>query len=159
MIIRAGKTGGFVTKKFYAYEGTIATGNLDEIKITFSNSIFYAKIVAHLVEDDNEFSNMTLEVGGGRRGGTTVNELKLGAVSIFGSGLAWDSSPDVTNTAGAIIIKPSAALSPTSYTESLYNIFIEYVSRDETNGKVDTIHQATSGHGGAWGTAVETFSY
>jgi hypothetical protein len=159
MIIRAGKTGGFVTKKFYAYEGTIATGNLDEIKITFSNSIFYAKIVAHLVEDDNEFSNMTLEVGGGRRGGSTVNQLKLGAVSIFGSGLAWDSSPDVTNTAGAIIIKPSAALSPASYSESLYNIFIEYVSRDETNGKVDTIHQATSGHGGAWGTAVETFTY
>ena len=159
MVIKAGKTGGFVTKKFYAYEGTIASGAQDEIKITFSNSIFYAKVVAHLVEDDNEFSNMSLEVGGGRRGGSTVNQLKLGSVSIFGAGLAWDSSPDVSNTAGAMIIKPSAALSPSGYSGSLYNIFIEYVSPDETNGKVDTIHQAATGHGGSWGTAVETFTY
>jgi hypothetical protein len=159
MVVKAGKTGGFVTKKFYAYEGTIASGAQDEIKITFSNSIFYAKVVAHLVEDDNEFSNMSLEVGGGRRGGSTVNQLKLGSVSIFGAGLAWDSSPDVSNTAGAMIIKPSAALSPSGYSGSLYNIFIEYVSPDETNGKVDTIHQAATGHGGSWGTAVETFTY
>ena len=159
MVVKAGKTGGFVTKKFYAYEGTIASGAQDEIKITFSNSIFYAKVVAHLVEDDNEFSNMSLEVGGGRRGGSTVNQLKLGSVSIFGAGLAWDSSPDVSNTAGAMIIKPSAALSPSGYSGSLYNIFIEFVSPDETNGKVDTIHQAATGHGGSWGTAVETFTY
>ena len=160
LVIKAGKTGGFVTKKFYAYEGTIASGAQDEIKITFSNSIFYAKVVAHLVEDDNEFSNMSLEVGGGRRGGSTVNQLKLGSVSVFGAGLAWDSSPDVSNTAGAMIIKPSAALSPSGgYSGSLYNIFIEYVSPDETNGKVDTIHQAATGHGGSWGTAVETFTY
>ena len=155
MVIKAGKTGGFVTKKFYAYEGTIASGAQDEIKITFSNSIFYAKIVAHLVEDDSEFSNMSLEVGGGSRGGSTAYGLRLGAVSIFGntSTNPWDSAPDVS-TAGTIIIKPSAAVNSgggSSSAAALYNVFIEYVSPDETNGKVSTIHQA--------GSLVETFSY
>ena len=155
MVIKAGKTGGFVTKKFYAYEGTIASGAQDEIKITFSNSIFYAKIVAHLVEDDSEFSNMSLEVGGGSRGGSTAYGLRLGAVSIFGntSTNPWDSAPDVS-TAGTIIIKPSVAVNSnggSSSAAALYNVFIEYVSPDETNGKVSTIHQA--------GSLVETFSY
>ena len=155
MVIKAGKTGGFVTKKFYAYEGTIASGAQDEIKITFSNSIFYAKVVAHLVEDDNEFSNMSLEVGGGSRGGSTAYGLRLGAVSIFGntSTNPWDSSPDVS-TAGTIIIKPSAVVNSgggSSSAAALYNVFIEYVSPDETNGKVLTIHQA--------GSVVETFTY
>ena len=155
MVIKAGKTGGFVTKKFYAYEGTIASGAQDEIKITFSNSIFYAKVVAHLVEDDSEFSNMSLEVGGGSRGGSTAYGLRLGAVSIFGntSTNPWDSSPDVS-TAGTIIIKPSAVVNSgggSSSAAALYNVFIEYVSPDETNGKVLTIHQA--------GSAVETFTY
>ena len=155
MVVKAGKTGGFVTKKFYAYEGTIASGAQDEIKITFSNSIFYAKVVAHLVEDDSEFSNMSLEVGGGSRGGSTAYGLRLGAVSIFGntSTNPWDSSPDVS-TAGTIIIKPSAVVNSgggSSSAAALYNVFIEYVSPDETNGKVLTIHQA--------GSAVETFTY
>ncbi len=155
MVIKAGKTGGFVTKKFYAYEGTIASGAQDEIKITFSNSIFYAKVVAHLVEDDSEFSNMSLEVGGGSRGGSTAYGLRLGAVSIFGntSTNPWDSSPDVS-TAGTIIIKPSVVVNSgggSSSAAALYNVFIEYVSPDETNGKVLTIHQA--------GSVVETFTY
>ena len=78
MIINAGG----VTKKFYSFNGTIAdttTPANAAIKLTFSSNIFYAKIVAHLVEDSTEFSNMSLEVGGGSRAGSSFDDALLKA--------------------------------------------------------------------------------
>ena len=151
---------GGVTKKFYSYNGTIPTGTTPAnaaIKLTFSSNIFYAKIVAHLVEDATEFSNMSLEVGGGSRAGGSSPNLKLGSVSVFGntSTNPWNSTPDVTTTAGAIIIKPSSDINngTASVADALYNIFIEYITPDATNGTLNTIHQ------GANAAAVKTFSY
>ena len=160
MIINTATDG--VTKKFYSFKGTLAdqTSVADaSLKLTFSSNIFYAKIVAHLVEDSTEFSNMSLEVGGGSRAGGATPDLKLGAVSIFGntSTNPWDSSPDVSTTAGAIILKPSSVInngnSGAAKPEALYNIFVEYISPDGTNGKLETIHVGSSG------TAVKTFTY
>jgi len=158
LIINAGS----VTKKFYSYSGTIAhntdlTAAGDGIKLTFSSRIFYAKIVAHLVEDTVEFSNMSLEVGGGSRAGGSSPNLKLGSVSVFGntSTNPWNSTPDVSTTAGAIIIKPSSIINDggaaSGTPDALYNLFIEYITPDATNGKLLTIHQGT--------TAVKTFNY
>jgi hypothetical protein len=151
---------GGVTKKFYSYNGTIPTGTTPAnaaIKLTFSSNIFYAKIVAHLVEDATEFSNMSLEVGGGSRAGGSSPNLKLGSVSVFGntSTNPWNSTPDVTTTAGAIIIKPSSDINngTASVADALYNIFIEYITPDATNGTLNTIHQ------GANAAAVKTFNY
>ena len=151
---------GGVTKKFYSYNGTIPTGTTPTnaaIKLTFSSNIFYAKIVAHLVEDATEFSNMSLEVGGGSRAGGSSPNLKLGSVSVFGntSTNPWNSTPDVTTTAGAIIIKPSSDINngTSSTADALYNIFIEYISPDATNGTLDTIHQGINA------VAVKTFNY
>ena len=162
MIINTATDG--VTKKFYSFKGTLAdqTSVADaSLKLTFSSNIFYAKIVAHLVEDSTEFSNMSLEVGGGSRAGGATPGLKLGAVSIFGntSTNPWDSSPDVSTTAGAIILKPSSVINngnsgaDPAKPEALYNIFVEYISPDGTNGKLETIHVGSSG------TAVKTFTY
>mgnify|MGYP005989576011 CR=1 FL=1 len=149
---------GGVTKKFYSYNGTIPTGTTPAnaaIKLTFSSNIFYAKIVAHLVEDATEFSNMSLEVGGGSRAGGSSPNLKLGSVSVFGntSTNPWNSTPDVTTTAGAIIIKPSSDINngTASVADALYNIFIEYITPDATNGTLNTIHQGAA--------AVKTFNY
>jgi hypothetical protein len=151
---------GSVCKKFYSYSGTISTGTTPAnaaIKLTFSSNIFYAKIVAHLVEDATEFSNMSLEVGGGSRAGGSSPNLKLGSVSVFGntSTNPWNSTPDVTTTAGAIIIKPSSDINngTASTADALYNIFIEYISPDATNGTLDTIHQGVNA------VAVKTFDY
>ena len=151
---------GSVCKKFYSYSGTISTGTTPAnaaIKLTFSSNIFYAKIVAHLVEDATEFSNMSLEVGGGSRAGGSSPNLKLGSVSVFGntSTNPWNSTPDVTTTAGAIIIKPSSDINngTSSTADALYNIFIEYISPDATNGTLDTIHQGVNA------VAVKTFNY
>ena len=147
-----------VTKKFYSYNGTIPTGTTPAnaaIKLTFSSNIFYAKIVAHLVEDATEFSNMSLEVGGGSRAGGSSPNLKLGSVSVFGntSTNPWNSTPDVTSIAGAIIIKPSSDINngTASVADALYNIFIEYITPDATNGTLNTIHQGAA--------AVKTFNY
>ena len=155
MIINAGG----VTKKFYSFNGTITdttTPANAAIKLTFSSNIFYAKIVAHLVEDSTEFSNMSLEVGGGSRAGGATPQLKLGAVSVFGntSTNPWNSTPDVTTTAGAIIIQPSANINSgggSSTAAALYNIFVEYISPDAANGKLVSIHQGAS--------QVKTFNY
>ena len=158
MIINTATDG--VTKKFYSFKGTLAdqTSVADaSLKLTFSSNIFYAKIVAHLVEDSTEFSNMSLEVGGGSRAGGATPDLKLGAVSIFGntSTNPWDSSPDVSTTPGAIILKPSSVINNgnSGNPVALYNIFVEYISPDGTNGKLETIHVGSSG------TAVKTFTY
>jgi hypothetical protein len=62
----------------------------------------------------------------------------------------------VTTTAGAIIIKPSSIINSgggSSAATALYNLFIEYITPDATEGKLLTIHQ------GGDATAVKTFNY
>jgi len=148
---------GGVTKKFYSWNGTIPhdTGTDDAaIKLTFSSNIFYAKIVAHLVEDQAEFSNMSLEVGGGSRAGGANPTLKLGSVSVFGntSTNPWDSTPVLG--ASTITLKPSTTINTGGGTATaLYNLFIEYITPDATNGVLSTIHLGTNA------TAVKTFNY
>jgi len=152
-------TGG-VTKKFYSYEGTIAdqttTANAN-VCLTFTSNIFYAKVVAHLVEDETEFSNMSLEVGGGSRTGASTPNLKLGSVSVFGntSTNPWNSVVDVSTTAGTLEIAPSSTINngdtPGSKPGALYNIFVEYITPDHVNGRLSSISLG--------GTTVKTFNY
>jgi hypothetical protein len=99
---------------------------------------------------------MSLEVGGGSRAGGSSPNLKLGSVSVFGntSTNPWNSTPDVSTTAGAIIIKPSSIINSgggSSAATALYNLFIEYITPDATNGVLQTIHQGTA--------LVKTFNY
>ena len=152
-------TGG-VTKKFYSYEGTIPDQTLttsSNVSLTFTSNIFYAKVIAHLVEDETEFSNMSLEVGGGSRTGGTTPNLKLGSVSVFGNASTnpWDSAVDVSTYAGSLEITPSATINngdtPGTKPDALYNIFVEYISPDHVNGRLSSISLG--------GTNVKTFNY
>ena len=152
-------TGG-VTKKFYSYKGTIPDQTLttsSNVSLTFTSNIFYAKVIAHLVEDETEFSNMSLEVGGGSRTGGTTPNLKLGSVSVFGNASTnpWDSAVDVSTYAGSLEITPSATINngdtPGTKPEALYNIFVEYISPDHVNGRLSSISLG--------GTTVKTFNY
>jgi len=141
-------TGG-VTKKTYSYAGvyvdaqTIANATLT---ITFSEHVFYAKIVAHLIEDDAEISTLSLEVGGGHRTGGTPLAIAKGPQAIFGSASTnpWDSA--VTTTTTTVVLKPTTNLSGPGN----YNIFIEYISA-HPNGRVVSINEGV-------GTEV-TFAY
>ena len=139
---------GSVCKKFYSYKGTIPNGisaSDAAIKLTFSTNIFYAKIVAHLIEADNEFSNMSLEVGGGHRDGDnspTQLAIATGSISVFGntSTNPWDTQVATTTT--TVTLKPSATTSTTDSNSGNvdYNLFIEYISPDSTTGKLASIH-------------------
>jgi hypothetical protein len=138
-----------VTKKTYSYTGayesaqTIANATLT---ITFSQHVFYAKIVAHLIESDDEVSTMSLEVGGGHRTGGTPLTIAKGPQAIFGSASTnpWDSV--VSTTATTIALKPTTDLASIGN----YNVFIEYISA-HADGRVVSIKEGT-------GTEV-TFGY
>jgi hypothetical protein len=141
-------TGG-VAKKTYSFTGALTNGQTianSTIKITFSAHVFYAKIVAHLIESDNEVSTLSMECGGGHRLGGTPLAIAKGPVSIFGSASTnpWDSVVAVTTT--------TVALAPTTNMAAAgnYNIFIEYISA-HASGVVTKITEGS--------TDVITFGY
>jgi hypothetical protein len=141
-------TGG-VTKKTYSFSGDLASAQTiadSTIKITFSAHVFYAKIVAHLVESDDEVSTLSMECGGGHWTGGTPLAIAKGPVSIFGSASTnpWNSAVAVTTT--------TVALAPTTDMAAAgnYNIFIEYISA-HASGAVTKITEGS--------TDVITFGY
>jgi hypothetical protein len=120
-------TGG-VTKKTYSYSGTFPASQSQAqatIDIVFTTHVFYAKIVAHFIESDDEVSTLSLEVGGGHRTGGTPLTISSGPLSVFGntSDNPWDSTVNTTTT--TVSIRPSTT---THATTSYYNIFVEYIS-------------------------------
>jgi cytoskeletal protein CcmA (bactofilin family) len=138
-----------VTKKTYAYSGDLANGTTianATIKITFSAHVFYAKIVAHLVESDDEVSTLSLECGGGNWSGGTPLAIAKGPQAIFGSTSTnpWDSATTTTTT--EVSFKPTTAMAAAGH----YNVFIEYISQSSA-GKVSKITVGS--------TDVVTFTY
>lgn len=138
-------TGG-VTKKTYSHKDTIASG-LDAaaaaLTLTFTSHPFYAKIVAQLIDnDDNEVSTMLIDLAGGERGGDgTPHNIALGPISIFGNASTnpWSSTVTVTET--TVVLTPS-----TNFTgEGSYSIFIEYIS-PETAGAITSINSTNFGY-------------
>jgi len=122
-------TGG-VTKKTYSDKNTIASGTTAAgaaLTLTFTRHPFYAKIVAQLIDNnDNEVSTMIIDLAGGERGGDAAPlDLALGPISIFGNASSnpWSSTVAVTQT--TMVLTPSADFSngPGSY-----SIFVEYIS-------------------------------
>jgi hypothetical protein len=141
-------TGG-VTKKTYSFSGDLTNAQTianSTIKITFSAHVFYAKIVAHLVESDDEVSTLSMECGGGHRTGGTPLTIAKGPTSVFGSASTnpWNSAVAVTTT--------TVALAPTTDMAAAgnYNIFIEYISA-HASGAVTKITEGS--------TDVITFGY
>jgi len=143
-------TGG-TRKKTYSHSEALGAVSIAEstIKINFTNHVFYAKVVAHLVEGTGEdISTLSFECGGGKWDGTAPsNSIAVGPVSVFGVSSAnpWDSA--ITTTTTSVSFKPSEAMASTGN----YNVFIEYISQS-SSGKVSSIEEGTGG-------AVITFNY
>ena len=142
-------TGG-VTKKTYSHKDTIAS-DLDAaaaaLELTFTNHPFYAKIVAQLIDnDDNEVSTMLIDLAGGERGGNdTPHNIALGPISIFGNASTnpWSSTVAVTQT--TVVLTPSTDFTVAANSgEGSYSIFIEYIS-PETAGAITSIERGASG--------------
>jgi hypothetical protein len=120
-------TGG-VTKKTYSYSGTFPSSQTQgqaTIDLVFTTHVFYAKIVAHFIESDDEVSTLSLEVGGGHRTGGTPLTIAKSMLNIFGntSTNPWDTTVNTTTT--TVSIRPSTT---THAATSYYNIFVEYIS-------------------------------
>ena len=143
-------TGG-VTKKTYSHKDTIASG-LDAadaaLTLTFTSHPFYAKIVAQLIDnDDNEVSTMLIDLAGGERGGNdTPHNIALGPISIFGNASTnpWSSTVTVTQT--TVVLTPSTNFTVAENSgEGSYSIFIEYIS-PETAGAITSINSTNFGY-------------
>ena len=138
-----------VAKKTYSYTGDLGAGQTvanSTIKITFSNHVFYAKIVAHLVESDNEVSTLSLECGGGNWSAGTPLAIAKGPQAIFGSTSTNPWSSTVTTSATTVSIKPTTNMAVAGH----YNVFIEYISQ-HSSGVVSKITEGA--------TDVVTFGY
>ena len=138
-----------VAKKTYSYSGDLTSGQTvanSTIKITFSAHVFYAKIVAHLVESDNEVSTFSLECGGGNWSGGTPIAIAKGPQAIFGSASTNPWSSTVTTSATTVSFKPTTNMAVAGH----YNVFIEYISQS-SSGVVSKITEGT--------TDVVTFGY
>jgi len=141
-------TGG-VTKKTYSFSGDLGAAQTiadSTIKITFSAHVFYAKIVAHLVESDDEVSTLSMECGGGHWTGGTPLAIAKGPVSIFGSASTNPWSSTITTTTTEVSFKPTTDMAVAGH----YNVFIEYISQS-SSGVVSKITEGS--------TDVITFGY
>ena len=143
-------TGG-VTKKTYSHKDTIAlntTAANAALTLTFTNHPFYAKIVAQLIDnDDNEVSTMLIDLAGGERGGDgTPHNIALGPISIFGNASTnpWSSTVTVTQT--TVVLTPSTDFTVAANSGAgSYSIFIEYIS-PETAGAITSINSTNFGY-------------
>ena len=141
-------TGG-VTKKTYSFSGDLTNAQTiadSTIKITFSAHVFYAKIVAHLVESDDEVSTLSMECGGGHWTGGTPLAIAKGPLSIFGSASTNPWSGTITTTTTEVSFKPTTNMAADGH----YNVFIEYISQSSSG----TVTKITEGS-----TDVVTFGY
>jgi hypothetical protein len=134
---------GQYTKKTYSFTRTVSTGITPSIDINFTSNIFYAKITAQLINDDEDISTMILEVSGGHKDGTTpTRDISIGTKNIFGSVLnpnPWSST--VSTTPNRVRIAASSAID----SGDGYDIFIEYMSRASvSDGKVTSIDENTT---------------
>lgn len=143
-------TGG-VTKKTYSHKDTIASG-LDAaaaaLTLTFTSHPFYAKIVAQLIDnDDNEVSTMLIDLAGGERGGDgTPHNIALGPISIFGNASTNPWSSTVAVTQSTVVLTPSTNFTVAANSGAgSYSIFIEYIS-PETAGAITSINSTNFGY-------------
>jgi uncharacterized Zn finger protein len=146
---------GGVTKKTYSLSRTANAGhNTPSIDITFTSNIFYAKITAQLINDDEDISTMVLEVSGGHKDGTTPSRnIAIGTKNIFGDQTnpnPWSSI--VSTTPNKVTITANSSID----SGDGYDIFIEYTSRASVaDGRVVSIvDTAPTG-----GSLTHTFGY
>jgi cytoskeletal protein CcmA (bactofilin family) len=129
-----------VTKKTYAYSGTIADTEQPYINVCFTNESFSAKIDAQLIEGDDEISTISLVCCGGNKSGTfPTSDIQVGSVQVFGpaSTNPWSSTVVADKTTVALI--PSAAID----TSGEYHIFVEYLTAKSAGAVANVVQDTT----------------
>jgi hypothetical protein len=131
-----------VAKKTYSYSGNLASAQTianSTIKLTFTNYTFSAKVVAHLIESDNEVSTLSFECCGGHWTGGAPQTIALGPVTVFGptSTNPWDST--VTTTTTTVSFKPTTNMAEAGH----YNVFVEYFSQNSA-GELTSLHEGAT---------------
>ena len=146
---RAYVTGGLITntgqvsRKTYSYSGNLATGVTaanGKITLTFTNHTFYAKIIAQLIESDDEVSTLIIECAGGNWTGGTPLTISKGTHNMFGdtnNTNPWNST--INFTANTVDFQPNTTMADDGH----YNIFVEYTSQ-HADGKLSTLTEGTT---------------
>jgi len=133
---------GQYTKKTYSLSRTVTTGITPSVDINFTSNIFYARITAQLIDDDEDMSTMILEVSGGRKSGQTpTKNIAIGTKNIFGDQTGTNPwSPTVTTTGNKVTLTTSNALDA----QDGYDIFIEYMSSNPDGSVVSIAENSTT---------------
>ena len=132
-------TGG-VTKKTYAYSGTIGDTEQPHINVCFTNESFSAKIDAQLIEGDDEISTLSVVCCGGNKAGAfPASNIQSGSVHVFGPASTNPWSATVVTDKTTVALRPSAAID----TSGEYHIFVEYLSA-KSGGAVANVVQDTT---------------
>jgi hypothetical protein len=132
-----------VAKKTYSYSGDLASAQTiagSTIKLTFTNHTFSAKVVAHLVESDNEVSTISFECCGGHWTGGAPPTIALGPVTVFGPTSTNPWNTDVTTTTTTVSFKPKTNMAAVG---GHYNVFVEYFSQHSA-GKLTSLHEGAT---------------
>jgi predicted nucleic acid-binding Zn-ribbon protein len=134
-----------VPYKKYGYASTMTNSN---VGVTFTSDVFYAKIIAQLVEGYSNVSTLVLEMQGGKKsGGGTAQDIQIGTLNKFGfetNPYAWSST--VTTTPTKVVMEPTQA----GTTDYSYSLSIEYMT-STAGGQVESVDEG--------GSAVATFTY
>jgi UDP-3-O-[3-hydroxymyristoyl] glucosamine N-acyltransferase len=129
-----------VTKKTYAYSGTIADTEQPYINVCFTNESFSAKIDAQLIEGDDEISTISLVCCGGNKGGTfPTSDIQVGSVQVFGPASTNPWSSAVVGDKTTVALRPSAAID----TSGEYHIFVEYLTAKSAGAVANVVQDTT----------------
>src|SRR5210317_1895007 len=129
-----------VTKKTYAYSGTIADTEQPYINVCFTNESFSAKIDAQLIEGDDEISTISLVCCGGNKGGTfPTSDIQVGSVQVFGPASTNPWSSTVVGDKTTVALRPSAAID----TSGEYHIFVEYLTAKSAGAVANVVQDTT----------------
>jgi cytoskeletal protein CcmA (bactofilin family) len=129
-----------VTKKTYAYSGTIADTQQPYINVCFTNESFSAKIDAQLIEGDDEISTISLVCCGGNKGGTfPASNIQVGSVQVFGPASTNPWSSTVVGDKTTVALRPSASIDISGE----YHIFVEYLTAKSAGAVANVVQDTT----------------
>jgi hypothetical protein len=129
-----------VTKKTYAYSGTIGDTEQPHINVCFTNQSFNAKIDAQLIEGDDEISTISFVCCGGNKGGTfPASDIQVGSVQVFGPASTNPWSSTIVTDKTTVALKPSGAID----TSGEYHIFVEYTTAKSAGAVANVVQDAT----------------
>jgi len=128
--------------RFYAHTGSLSSTSV--LGLEFTSNVFYARVVAQLLNGDEDVNTLVLELQGGHRNATPTKNIKVGTLNKFGdTSYPWSTS--VTTTTTEVTIQPE---DPNQDYD--YDIAVEYISSG-TDAKLVAIKEGV--------TIVKNFAY